>query len=198
MNTVGFDLYVRLLAESVDELRGKRTLPEQELIIDLPLGAHLPDDYIGDHDLKVRLYRRLANLADEDEVAAVEQEFKDRFGPPPPPVVDMFYLLRIKMLAKARFLRGIEAQGDLLIVRTSPFVVTDRLALYNAFNTQAVVRAGQIRIPLHRQNDRWKADLLKLLNTLRVLEPAAPSVATAQPGPVPEGEPEAATAAAGG
>ena len=62
MNSVGFDLYCRLLAQAVDELRGKRTLPEYDLVIDLPLGAHLPDDYIGDPDLKVRLYRRLADL----------------------------------------------------------------------------------------------------------------------------------------
>src|ERR671932_148123 len=89
MNTVGFDLYCRLLAEAVDELRGKRVLPEYELVLDLPLGAHLPDAYIGDPDLKVRLYRRLANLDSEAEVAEVEREFGDRFGPLPAPVADL-------------------------------------------------------------------------------------------------------------
>ncbi|MGH2352185.1 MAG: helicase-related protein, partial [Chloroflexota bacterium] len=181
MNSVGFDLYCRLLAQAVDELRGKRTLPEYELIIDLPLGAHLPDDYIGDPDLKVRLYRRLANLSSEAEVNEVEQEFQDRFGPLPPPVADMFYLLRVKMLAKARFLRGIETQGENLVVRMSPFVVSDRLALYKAFGTAAVVRSGQIKLPRHPDTTRWKEDLLKLLHTLRVLEPSASPSAVAEP-----------------
>ncbi len=171
MNSVGFDLYCRLLAQAVDELRGKRTLPDYELVIDLPLGAHLPDSYIGDPDLKVRLYRRLATLQTEEEVDAVEQEFRDRFGPPPAPVADLFYLLRVKMLARARFLRGIETAGATLILKMSPFVVSDRLALYKAFGTAAVVRNGQIRIPKHPQPERWKADLLKALGCLRVVEP---------------------------
>src|SRR5438552_14001077 len=171
MNSVGFDLYCRLLAEAVDELRGKRVLPEYELLIDLPLGAHLPDGYIGDPDLKVRLYRRLANLQTQEEVDEAEQEFRDRFGPLPQPVADMFYLLRVKMLARARFLRGIESTGDGLVIKMSPFVVSDRLALYKAFGTAAVVRAGQIRLPRHPQPDRWKADLLTALECLRVVEP---------------------------
>jgi transcription-repair coupling factor (superfamily II helicase) len=184
MNTVGFDLYCRLLAEAVDELRGKRVLPEYELLLDLPLGAHLPDSYIGDPDLKVRLYRRLANLQGQEEVDEVEQEFRDRFGPLPPPVADMFYLLRVKMLAKARFLRGIETTDSTIVIKMSPFVVSDRLALYKAFGTSAVVRGGQIRLPRHPQPDRWKADLIKALECLRVVEAK------------PVAEPEAATAGA--
>jgi transcription-repair coupling factor (superfamily II helicase) len=172
MNTVGFDLYMRLLAEAVDELRGKRAVPEFELVLDLPLGANLPDDYIGDADLKLRLYRRLANLSTETEVDEVQKEFADRFGPLPQPVQDLFFLLRVKLLAKARFLRGIETQGSDLVLKTSPFVVSDRLALYKAFGTSAVVRSGTIRIPRHPDPKRWKEDLLKVLNTLRVVEPA--------------------------
>ena len=174
MNSVGFDLYCRLLAQAVDELRGKRTLPEYDLVIDLPLGAHLPDDYIGDPDLKVRLYRRLADLTTEPAVDEVEREFVDRFGPLPPPVADMFYVLRVKAMAKARFLRGIETQNDQLVIRTSPFVVTDRLALYRAFGTNAVVRNQQVRIPRQPQPERWKADLLTALQTLRVVESQGP------------------------
>ena len=55
-------------------------------------------------------------------------------------------------MAKARFLKGIETQGADLIVKTSPFVVSDRLALYKTFGTSAVVRPGTIRIPRHRPN----------------------------------------------
>jgi transcription-repair coupling factor (superfamily II helicase) len=180
MNTVGFDLYVRLLAEAVDELRGKRTIPEFELMLDLPLGAHLPESYIGDPDLKVRLYRRLATLTTEEEVAEVKQEFLDRFGPLPQPVDDMFYLLQVKALSKARFLKGIETQTAELVIKTSPFVVSDRLALYKLFGTSVKVSLGQIRLPRHPDAKRWKADLLEVLHTLRVVEPKAP-VQPAQP-----------------
>ena len=169
MNAVGFDLYVRLLAEAVEELRGKRSLPEQELVIDLPLGSRLPDDYIGDPNLKIRLYRRLASVVRLDEVDAVEQEFADRFGPPPPPVVDLLFGLRIRALARSRMLRAVEATDRELIVRTSPFVVTDRLALYKAFGRQAQVRRGVITIPRRPAAAEWQADLLQLLQLLRAV-----------------------------
>ena len=169
MNAVGFDLYVRLLAEAVEELRGKRSLPEQELVIDLPLGSRLPDDYIGDPNLKIRLYRRLASVVRLDEVDAVEQEFADRFGPPPSPVVDLLFGLRIRALARSRMLRAVEATDRELIVRTSPFVVTDRLALYKAFGRQAQVRRGVITIPRRPAAAEWQADLLQLLQLLRAV-----------------------------
>ncbi len=169
MNTVGFDLYVRLLAEAVEELRGKRSLPEQELVIDLPLGSRLPDDYIGDSNLKIRLYRRLASVVRLDEVEEVEQELADRFGPPPPPVADLLFGLRIRALARSRMLRAVEATDRELIVRTSPFVVTDRLALYKAFGRQAQVRRGVIRIPRRPAAAEWQADLLQLLQLLRAV-----------------------------
>jgi transcription-repair coupling factor (superfamily II helicase) len=181
MNTVGFDLYMRLLGQAVDELRGKRTIPEYELMLDLPLGANLPDDYVGDADLKLRLYRRIANLAALDEIDETEKEFADRFGPLPRAVQDLFYVLRVKVLAKARFLKAIEASGTELVIKTSPFVVSDRLALYKAFGTSAVVRPGTIRLPKNPDVKRWKEDLLKLLTCLRVLEakPATPASAEA-------------------
>ncbi|HET8914003.1 MAG TPA: transcription-repair coupling factor, partial [Ktedonobacteraceae bacterium] len=63
MNSIGFDLYSKLLAEAVQELQGQTveaTAPG--VSIDLPLDAYLPDEYIGDRTLKVNFYQRLANL----------------------------------------------------------------------------------------------------------------------------------------
>jgi len=181
MNTVGFDLYCRLVAEAVEELRGKRTIPATDLTIDLPLGAHLPDSYVGDGDVKVRLYRRLATLETEAEVEAARVEFADRFGILPTPVADLFFLLRIKALARARFVRAIETQdgvvtGPELVLKLSPFVVCDRVALYKAFGTRAVVKGGQVRIPRATSAEKWRRDLLVALDSLRVIE-AAPASA---------------------
>src|SRR5436190_14667220 len=64
MNSVGFDLYCKLLAEAVQDLQGKRSeesIPSAS--VDLRLDAYLPDDYIGDRTLKVKYYHRLANLS---------------------------------------------------------------------------------------------------------------------------------------
>ena len=84
---VGFDLYAELVAEAVDELSGNESLPrrgtEAEIRIDLPIDAHLPDDYIEDQQLRLEAYRRLAVAERPDQVDEVEAEWEDRFGPLP-------------------------------------------------------------------------------------------------------------------
>ncbi len=175
MNSVGFDLYCRLVSEAVEELRGKRVIPATDLVIDLPLGAHLPDGYVGDPDVKVRLYRRLAALETLDEVEAAATEFADRFGPMPAPVVDLFYLLGVKAKARARYVRGIETQqglttGPEIVLKLSPFVTCDRVALYKAFGSRAVVRMGQVRVPRSAGDTAWRRELDTVLDCLRVVE----------------------------
>jgi transcription-repair coupling factor (superfamily II helicase) len=175
MNSVGFDLYCRLVSEAVEELRGKRVIPATDVVIDLPLGAHLPDGYVGDPDVKVRLYRRLAALESLEDVEAAATEFGDRFGPMPTPVVDLFYLLGVKAKARARYVRGIETQqglttGSEIVLKLSPFVTCDRVALYKAFGSRAVVKMGQVRVPRSTVGEAWRRDLDTVLDCLRVIE----------------------------
>jgi transcription-repair coupling factor (superfamily II helicase) len=81
---VGFDLYAELVAEAVDELEG-RPVEEQpaEIRIDLPVDAHLPDDYVPELPLRLEAYRRLASARTHEEVDDVEAEWTDRYGPIP-------------------------------------------------------------------------------------------------------------------
>jgi transcription-repair coupling factor (superfamily II helicase) len=85
MNSVGFDLYCKLLAEAVQEIQGKQVeaATTASTSVDLPLDAYLPDEYIGDRTLKVNFYQRLANLTRMEQIEAMEAELSDRFGPPP-------------------------------------------------------------------------------------------------------------------
>src|SRR5690606_6775662 len=80
---VGLDMYADLVAEAVAELEGREhegdALPE--IRIDLPVDAHLPDDYIEDQSIRLEAYRRLAGARTHSEVDEVVAEWEDRFGP---------------------------------------------------------------------------------------------------------------------
>jgi transcription-repair coupling factor (superfamily II helicase) len=66
ISAVGFDLYAELVAEAVDELEGRETMPrEAEVRIDLPVDAHLPESYVPDQLLRLEAYRRLALASTE-------------------------------------------------------------------------------------------------------------------------------------
>ena len=65
--------------------------------VDLPLAVGIPADYIADQDLRLRLYRRIADLRDETEIEALTSEFTDRFGELPEMVRNLFYQMRVKL-----------------------------------------------------------------------------------------------------
>lgn len=97
--SVGYETYRELIAEAVAEHRGdpirKRALPPFEISAD----AFIPDNYVPTAMQKMTLYRRIAAVADIDEVDELRDELKDRFGAPPGPVKRLLEVMRVRALA---------------------------------------------------------------------------------------------------
>jgi len=81
---VGYDLYVRLVAEAVSELKGEPVRLPVEITVDLPVDAFLPPGYVGREDLRLEAYRRLAEVRDPAAVEDLRTEWLDRYGALPP------------------------------------------------------------------------------------------------------------------
>jgi transcription-repair coupling factor (superfamily II helicase) len=122
MAAVGFDLYSRLLAEAVERqkarLEGRAPVHEPaQAVVDLPVEAHLPDDYVPDEAQKLELYRRLARARTAGDLAAFRQEVTDRFGPLPPPVVRLVEVAELRLAAEAAGVSSISREEGWLVVR---------------------------------------------------------------------------------
>ena len=106
MAAVGFDLYSRMLAEAVEEQKAQREgrapiVEAPQAVVDLPIDAHLPDDYVPDEAQKLELYRRLARARTAGDIAAFRQEVTDRFGPMPAPVPRLIEVAELRLAAEA-------------------------------------------------------------------------------------------------
>lgn len=101
ISAVGFDLYTDLVAEAVSKLEGNEIpVPEvKEVRIELPVDAHLPDDYVAEQALRLEAYRRLAMAINQDHVADVALEWEDRFGPLPPAALALIEIARLRVEA---------------------------------------------------------------------------------------------------
>ena len=111
---VGFDLYIQLVGEAVAEYRGQDVEPEPEVRIELPVDAHLPADYVESERLRLEMYKRLAEVRAEADVKAVEAELHDRYGAPPPEVLNLIEVARFRLLARSTGLHEIVGQGRFL------------------------------------------------------------------------------------
>ena len=116
------------------EMGDELVLPEEVTIttelppaaIDLPLPAVIPDDYIADRDLRLQLYRRLAELRSLDELETIDAELRDRFGPTPIEVLNLLYQLKVKIIAtNAGIDRILTESGQILIDIPEKRIVPD-------------------------------------------------------------------------
>ena len=101
ISAVGFDLYVELVSEAVAELSGTvlDTKQVKEVRIDLPLDAHLPDQYVADQAARLEAYRRLALADTHEQVDDVAGEWDDRYGERPPEADGLLTTARIRVEA---------------------------------------------------------------------------------------------------
>jgi len=122
MAAVGFDLYSRLLAEAVEERKADHehrapVVVAPQAVVDLPIEAHLPDDYVADEAQKLELYRRLARARTPGDLAAFRQEVIDRFGPMPAPVLRLVEVAELRLAAEAAGVSSISREEGQLVVR---------------------------------------------------------------------------------
>src|SRR5437588_1873263 len=108
---VGFDLYVRMIGEAVNELKGDGPAEKPEVRVELPINAHIPHDYVPGERLRLEAYTRIAAIDSEADVTAVHEELTDRFGDPPEPVLNLLEVARLRERARRAGLTDITLQG---------------------------------------------------------------------------------------
>lgn len=176
--SVGFHLYTRLLADSVQRLRSGKTLPilaqalqsEQAapglpVAVDLPIPVSLPASYIPERQTRTRLYRRLADLRSLEDIDALSEEFIDRFGPLPEEAKHLFYQLKVKLLAEKAGLVSVSGENGQIILRYPP--LTEGETARDLPDLGDSIRTGKnaIWLPVTESNG-WQEKLIKVLQEL--------------------------------
>jgi transcription-repair coupling factor (superfamily II helicase) len=175
--SVGFHLYTRLLAEAVHQLKGEKGFksrvgkllsvkPIRPLVsVELPMPVHIPSDYVRNDSLRLMLYRRIADISNEDDISLIIEEFDDRFGPLPEELINLLYQLRVKLKAEKCDLFSVSAEGKYILLKYPPS---------NEENTHREltdlgkgIRRGKnvYRLPMEGRTD-WRIRLINILDIL--------------------------------
>ncbi len=96
--SVGFDLYLRLLDEAVQQLQDKDYEPYRESVIELEYSGFIPDTYINIPETKMEIYKKIAAVKTQNDLDKVYAEISDRFGPVPEEVESLLALSEIKII----------------------------------------------------------------------------------------------------
>jgi transcription-repair coupling factor (superfamily II helicase) len=162
---VGFELYTQMLEEAVNEQRGepkKMALPE--VVVDLALSTAIPDDYVPSRQRKLELYRRIAELRSLDDLGALRDELRDRYGPPPEPVRNLLYGVEVKLRAIAAGATEVRARGpELRLVLGADLTAEQRTSLMRAF-PKAQAGQRQVRLSVLNMRGDWRDALTRMLD----------------------------------
>lgn len=165
---VGFDMYTKLLAKSVQEKRAERDdMAPVELDeafedgppVDLPLQAYIPDSYVPADEDRLRIYRRMAAARTQEDARDIEHELRDRFGELPEPVDNLLFVLRVKALARIAGVKTVRRDGDEIIIRFPGPAETHRFVEAGIFAERGDYGRREFRLPRDGSPNVWKAEV---------------------------------------
>jgi transcription-repair coupling factor (superfamily II helicase) len=168
---VGFDLYCELVTEAVSELKGEERVEPFEVVVDVPLDAHLPREYVARDDVRMEAYRRLAAVTAPADVDDIRTEWLDRYGPLPPPAEALLAVARlraecVRIRARSVSVQKGTARIDGLELKESQKVRLRRLA------PKAVAKPdGEVAIPVAGPAVEVPDTLVELLRELVPIQP---------------------------
>ncbi|MEW6186670.1 MAG: transcription-repair coupling factor [Thermodesulfobacteriota bacterium] len=117
---VGYELYIQMLEQAVNELKGAEIVEEWEPEIRIRIPAFIPERYLPDTGQRLSLYKRLASLRTEEELFDLEGEMGDRFGPIPEAVSNLLQVLALKQKMKRIGIERIEPLENQLVISFHP------------------------------------------------------------------------------
>jgi transcription-repair coupling factor (superfamily II helicase) len=173
VTAVGFDMYLRMLDETVKRVMRGDTAPKlqpADVSVDMP--SYLPDDYVTSQDAKLDIYRRLTHMTDTAEIEALKAELRDRFGPLPPPAETFFAVAMLRVLGGAAQIESMLLRGNEARITFGEHAVPRMKGISAAFHEvqfQAEVRrAHPLSLKLTRLGGaELLSGLVRALATLR-------------------------------
>lgn len=180
--SVGFNLYTQMLAQAVNKLKSgqkietddvkRSTLPvAASVTIDLPVPAFIPMDFVPDMQMRLQLYRRIADLTTTEAVDEITSELEDRFGKLPPELLGLLFQVRVKLMALAANATGVTFNTEQIAIKLPYLSEVDRGGLQRYLGRNTRVSRTAVWLPREDGED-WQTPLLKVLERLDMREMA--------------------------
>ena len=130
--TVGYDMYCKLMEETLNEVQGRTVTRELETRVDLKVDAYLPADYVAEDKQRMEMYKRIASIVTDDDRADVTDELIDRYGDPPQPVKSLLDVSQLRALCNRVGISQVTRGKEGLVMKLDARYVPDPALLLQA------------------------------------------------------------------
>ena len=155
---VGFDLYMRMVADAVDEFKSgyfEETPKKLDCKVELPINAHIPVEYVEAERLRLDLYRRIADAGSDEALAEISSEMVDRFGELPEAVTELLAVASLRIFARTLKITEIAVAGKSL--RISPIYLPEsaQIKLNRLYPGSIYKNASETLLVARQQSPNW-------------------------------------------
>ncbi|HYT07877.1 MAG TPA: transcription-repair coupling factor [Rugosimonospora sp.] len=117
---IGFDLYTQMLERAVAAKKGEAEQPELRTTLNLGMDIRIPPEYLPSESLRLRTYKRIAEIRNEDERETLRRELADRFGPPPPAIDNLLDYAVLKSLCERLQISSVDRRANEAAIKFYP------------------------------------------------------------------------------
>lgn len=168
METVGYDMYLKLLGEAIQTEKGEQVQPaDQECLVDVQMEAHIPEWYIGSLTQRLEIYRRIADIRNEEDAADVTDELTDRFGKIPEAVKGLIEVALLRNMAAALHIIEVKQKGDVILLYPAKVDLQQVEKLVSVLHGRVTLSTGaKSFISVRMRKDSKPLDYLRELLTI--------------------------------
>ena len=120
IEAVGFDMYMKLLEQTIKEMKGEEIEDEVRANVNLRVDLRIDESYIPDMNQRLTVYRRMAAVRTAPELDRLMDEVRDRYGAPPPSVLNLAEYASIRLLADSLRIESLDRDGQLVVLKFRP------------------------------------------------------------------------------
>ena len=120
IEAVGFDMYMKLLEQTIKELKGEELEDDVRATVNLRVDLRVDESYIPDMNQRLTVYRRMAAVRTETELDRLMDEVRDRYGPPPDSVLNLAEYASIRLMADRIRIESIDRDGQTVVLKFRP------------------------------------------------------------------------------
>ncbi|HAP67194.1 MAG TPA: transcription-repair coupling factor, partial [Nitrospinae bacterium] len=171
ISAVGFDLYCKLMEETVKELKGEPPEESIEPSMRLSMKGYIPKEYISDLNQRLDIYKRIDMLERVEDVGRLKDELLDRYGSMPEPVDVLLSTVELKILSKNLKIEKVDMSGDIITLtfnKGTP-ISAERIMEFVKKDKRGIRFLSEDTIQLSISNGNWRKRYADIKNNLQVL-----------------------------
>ena len=169
MASVGYDLYCRMLEDTIKLIKGDIENEPVETTVDIKLDAYIPSDYIENEIQKIEIYKKIAAIESEDDYNYVKEELEDRYARIPKPVMNLMDIAYIKSKAKMLDIEEVKERKNEIIFEFQSRERTDKnifVDILKGYKNNILFKFGDKPSFSYRFTEEDKEGLMKIFKKL--------------------------------